>query len=91
MLVLQRTCVSKSGVDQFGLIGADQRFGFIETMAALRLAAQRFIGLARTAAAALACGIDHITITKPVANADEHRRTFHKELLLRMVIADFRG
>ena len=91
MLVLQRTCVSKSGVDQFGLIGVDQRFGFIEAVAALRRAAQRFVGLARTAAAALACGINHITITKPVANADEHRRTFHRELLLRTVIAHFLG
>jgi hypothetical protein len=91
MLVLQRTCVSKSGVSQFGLICAYQRFGFIKAMAALRLAAQRFIGLARAATAALACGVDHITITKPVANADEHRRTFHKELLLRTVIADFRS
>jgi hypothetical protein len=91
MLGLQRTCVSKSGVSEFVLIGADQGLGFIETMAALWFAAQRLIGLARAAAAALARSIDHITITKPVANADEHRRTFHRELLLRTVIADFRG
>jgi hypothetical protein len=91
MLGLQRTCVSNSGVCQFGLIGGYQRLGFVEAMAALRLAAEGFIGLTRAAAAALACGIDHITITKPVANADEHRRTFRREMLLRTVIACFRG
>ena len=91
MLVLQRTCVSKSGVDQFGLIGVDQRFGFIEAVAALWLAPKCFVGLARAAAAALARSIDHVTIPKPVANADEHRRTFHRELLLRTVIAHFLG
>jgi hypothetical protein len=88
MLVLQRTCVSKSGVDQFGLIGVDQRFGFIEAVAALWLAPKCFVGLARAAAAALARSIDHVTIPKPVANADEHRRTFQRELLLRMIIVD---
>jgi hypothetical protein len=91
MLGLQRTCVSKSGVKQFGLIGADQRFGFIKAMAALRLAAQRLIGLAGAAAAALACRIDNITIAKPVANADKHRCTFQRELLLRINIAHSRG
>jgi hypothetical protein len=84
---LQRTCVSNSGVNQFGLVGSDECFSFVKAMTALRLATKGFIGPARTAAAALACGIDHIAITKPVANADEHRRTFHMELLLRTVIA----
>jgi hypothetical protein len=91
MLGLQRTCVSKSGVGHLSLVGGDQRFGFIEAMAALRLAAECFIGLTRAATAALACSIDHVTITKPVANADEHRRTFQMELLLRTVIAHFLG
>lgn len=91
MLGLQRTCVSKSGVGQFGLIGGDQCLGFIEAMATLRFAAQCFIGLTRAATAALARSIDHITIAKPVANADKHRRTFHMELLLRTVIVDARG
>jgi hypothetical protein len=91
MLGLQRTCVSKSGVGQLIQIGGNQRFGFIKAMTALRLATKGFIGLTRTATAALARSIDHITITKPVANADEHRRTFHRELLLRTVIAYLRG
>ncbi len=91
MLGLQRTCVSNSGVGQFVLIGADQCLRFIKTMATLWFAAQCLIGLARAAAAALARSIDHVTITKPVANADEHRRTFQMELLLRMVIAHFLG
>ena len=86
MLVLQRTCVSKSGVDERVLIGADQRLGFFETMAALRFTPERLIGLTRAAAAALARSIDHVPIAKPVANADKHRRTVLVELLLRMVI-----
>jgi hypothetical protein len=91
MLRLQRTCVSNSGVGKLVLIGGDQGFGFVKAMTALRRATKRFIGLTRAAAAALARGVNHVTITKPVANADEHRGTFHRELLLRMVIAQFPG
>lgn len=91
MLRMQRNRVSRSSSQQFGLIGGNQRFGFIKAITALRLVPQNRIGLARAAAAALPRGIHHITITKPVAHTDEHRRAFQLELLLRTVIGDLFG
>jgi hypothetical protein len=88
---MQRNRFNGSGGHQFGLIGGNQRFGFIETIAALRLVPQCRIGLARTAAAALPRGVHHIAITQPVADTDEHRRAFRLELLLRTVIDDLCG
>lgn len=63
-----------SGGNQLRLVGVDQRFGLVKALATLGFTAQRFIGLAGTTAAALACSVDHIPITKPIADTDEQRR-----------------
>jgi hypothetical protein len=73
------------------LVGVDQRFGLIKALAALGFTAQRLIGISGTTAAALACGIDDIPITKSVADTDEQARRPSAKLLLRSVIADSRG
>lgn len=73
------------------LVGVDQRLGLLKALAALGFAAQRFIGITGTTAAALACSIDDIPITKPVADTDEQARRPSAKLLLRIVIADSRG
>ena len=79
------------GGHELRLVGVDQRFGLVKALAALGFAAQRFIGLAWATTAALACGVEHITITKPVADTDEQARRPSAKLLLRSVIADSRG